>query len=35
MIELGVNGITTENLAILTLLGGQERREQDVQDLSP
>jgi glycerophosphoryl diester phosphodiesterase len=35
LIQLGVDGITTENLAIMTLLGGQERREQDVVESSP
>jgi hypothetical protein len=31
LIPLGVDGITTENLALMTLMGGQERREQEVE----
>jgi hypothetical protein len=35
LIQLGAAGITTENLAILTLLGGLERREQEVPVSTP
>ena len=35
LIGLGVDGITTDNLAILTLLGGQERGERELYQSPP